>query len=786
MSVILDPKDRIVNGILTDVGPACRFARAHSPLPPALRGERRRIRSAVQNREDSENSMNIRPECSEHGSMNHHVAAAGRTEGVGIVYPPGVRGKRSSGGCSVTMPAHETGHREGAPPAPPSGSFAAEKLVENYLWTCPYNDPAVQGKDPLMTRDLIVGTAGHIDHGKTSLVKALTGIDTDRLPEEKARGITIDIGFATLEVAGFRLGIVDVPGHERFIKNMLAGATGIDLAVLVVAADDGVMPQTREHFEILKLLGLRQGVIALTKCDLVDAETALVVELDVRELVAGSFLEAAPLVKTSVHSGLGIDELKAALAVECAKVAPKSAIDWFRIAIDRSFTVQGHGTVITGSVVSGQSKIGDELEWLPGGDKVRVRSLQNHDKPVDEVHFGMRAAINLAGVKHTDVKRGQELARPGYLAPSRVLTVRLQCLPDMAKPIKHRAFVRLHIGTLEVMASVSVLDADAVAPGSWALAQLFLDEPVTATWGQPFVVRGSSATQTLGGGQVLQPRGRKVRRRHISVLERIEKLWTGDEIERALAVAWFGGYRGFVDADLVRDAAVPPGRVSAVVDQLHKDHKLTAIQVNAHRQVLLHADILSDLEDRVLDAVGQLHADFPLMSMHDRNRLQDLLAYVKDDGLVQATVDRLLKRKKLIGDPHRVARADFKPKLSANLRKLKDTVVQAFLDAKFQPPMPSSFTAQAGGNAANLGDLFDVCVAEGDLVHIADGIYLHASAEAEMRQLVTDRLRSGTGATVAEIRNLLGSTRKYAVPLCEYLDRIQLTRRDGDLRFLVE
>ena len=637
-----------------------------------------------------------------------------------------------------------------------------------------------------MPRDLILGTAGHIDHGKTSLVKALTGIDTDRLPEEKARGITIDIGFATLEIPGFRLGIVDVPGHERFIRNMLAGATGIDLAVLVVAADDGIMPQTREHLEILKLLGLRQGVIALTKCDLVDAESIEVVELEIRELVAGTFLESAPLVRTSVPSGLGLEELKSAIAAEAAKVEPRSAIDWFRIAIDRSFVVQGHGTVVTGSVVTGQTKIGDELEWLPSGAKVRIRSLQNHDRPVDEVHRGMRAAINLAGVKHTDVVRGQELARPGYLVPSRVVTVRLHCLPETPTPIKHRAPVRLHIGTLEVMGDVSVLDADSVKPGSWALAQLFLDEPVTCTWGQPFVLREPSATRTIGGGQVLQPKARKVRRRHLEVLERIEKLRTGDDAERVLAVAWFGGYGGFTEADLVRDAAVAPSRIAAIVDRLRQDGKLTALQVNAHRQVLLHGDLLRDLEGRVLGAVGQLHAESPLMTTHDRNRVQGLLDYVRDDALVQATIERLLKNKKLVGDARRVARADFKPKLSANLRKLKDVVVQTFLGAKFQPPLPASFAPQAGGNAANLKDLFDVCVAEGELVHIADDIYLHATVEAKMRQIVAERLKTPPGATVAEIRDLLGTTRKFAVPFCEYLDRIKLTRRDGDLRVLAD
>ena len=264
-----------------------------------------------------------------------------------------------------------------------------------------------------MTRDLILGTAGHIDHGKTSLVKALTGIDCDRLPEEKARGITIDIGFARLDLGDYRLGIVDVPGHERFVKNMLAGATGIDLALLVVAADDSVMPQTREHLEILRLLGLRHGLIALTKCDTVDETTREVVELEVRELVQGSFLEHAPILRTSAHTGEGIPELKAAIADICRKVEERTGKEWFRMAIDRSFVVQGHGTVVTGSVTSGSLKVGDEVEWQPRGERVRVRSLQNHDQPVEEVHRGMRAAVNLAGIHHEDVVRGQEIATPG-------------------------------------------------------------------------------------------------------------------------------------------------------------------------------------------------------------------------------------------------------------------------------------------------------------------------------------------------------------------------------------
>ena len=355
-----------------------------------------------------------------------------------------------------------------------------------------------------MPRDLILGTAGHIDHGKTALVKALTGVDCDRLPEEKSRGITIDIGFARLDLGDIHLGVVDVPGHERFIRNMLAGATGIDVAILIVAADDSVMPQTREHLEILKLLGITHGVIAVTKCDLVDWPAREAVVSEVREFTSGTFLGNAPLVCTSVESGEGLDRLRSELKMVCEQVTAKSQMP-FRLSIDRAFVMQGHGTVVTGSVASGSLRVGDEVEWLPRQHRVRVRSLHNHGESVAEIHRGMRAAINLAGVELADVVRGQELAAPGYLIPSRTLTVQLSASPDGRRPLKHRLPVRVHIGTAEVMGTVSLLMNQAIAPGESGFAQLFLEEPVTATWNQPFVLRDSSAEATLGGGRVLQP-----------------------------------------------------------------------------------------------------------------------------------------------------------------------------------------------------------------------------------------------------------------------------------------
>jgi selenocysteine-specific elongation factor len=362
----------------------------------------------------------------------------------------------------------------------------------------------------------------------------------------------------------------------------------------------------------------------------------------------------------------------------------------------------------------------------------------------------------------------------------------MHCLSEMKKPIKHRSPVRFHAGTSEIMGTVALLDCDTIDPGGWGIAQLFLEEPATTTWGQPFVIRGSSATLTIGGGQVLQPVAKKIRRRHLETLERIEKLWTGDPKQRALTVAWFGGFQGFTQADLVRGANLAPDQALQIIQQLRDEHQLVTVSLHGGRQVILHADIVNELDERILGALAKLHEEFPLMTSHDRQKVQAQLDYVGDDPLIHAEVERLIRMKKLTGDLRRIARADFKPKLSANLRKLKDKVVEAFQAAAFQPPEPASFAGQAGGNAASLKDLFDVCVAEGFLVHVTGDIYLHADIEADMRKRVTERLATGPGATVAEIRDLLGTTRKYAVPLCEYLDRIGLTRREGDLRLLGE
>ena len=379
-----------------------------------------------------------------------------------------------------------------------------------------------------MTTDLILGTAGHIDHGKTSLIHAITGVDCDRLPEEQERGITIELGFAALELGDYRLGIVDVPGHERFVRNMLAGATGMDVVLLVVAADDSVKPQTREHLEILRLLNFDAGVIAVTKCDLVEPDWIDLVEEEIRELVAGTALEHAPIVRTSAETRQGMDRLREELAVAAAEATRSRRLRLidapFRMAIDRSFTVAGYGTVVTGSVNSGRTKVGDELAIEPGGVRVRVRGVQNHTRVVDEVHRGQRAAVNLAGIRHGEIRRGQELSSPGHLVPSRILTVSLSLLDTAPRSLKNRSRVRVHVGTAELLGRVSLLDRDKLEPGEDAPAQLRLNQSAVTIWGQPFVVRSESPVTTIGGGRVLNPNAQRLPRRDPLILSLLADL----------------------------------------------------------------------------------------------------------------------------------------------------------------------------------------------------------------------------------------------------------------------
>ncbi len=454
-----------------------------------------------------------------------------------------------------------------------------------------------------MTQDLILGTAGHIDHGKTSLVRALTGTDTDRLPEEKRRGITIELGFAELDLGDYRLGIVDVPGHERFVRQMLAGATGMDLAMLVVAADDSVKPQTREHMDVLRLLDLKAGVIALTKCDIADEEWMELVEAEIRELVAGTIFALAPIVRTSAQTGQGMDQLRQALLVAARQAALEVTVphesDPFRMAIDRSFTMPGHGTVVTGSVASGCATNGQTLVIQPDGVEVRVRGLRNHGREVERVCRGQRAAINLAGVHHDNVARGNELATPGHLMPSRLLTVDLSLLNSAPRPLKHRATLRLHVGTAEVLATVALLGPAAVPPGARSFAQLYLREPVVTVWNQPFVLRAESPMATIGGGSILVANPTRIRRLTGEDESQLALLTSTDPLDRAGAAIYFQDLRDWEVTDLPRLAGIERGE--EIVRVLQEAGTLVELEVSPTRTLVVHERVLQQWSERIAE-----------------------------------------------------------------------------------------------------------------------------------------------------------------------------------------
>ncbi|MGD9720127.1 MAG: selenocysteine-specific translation elongation factor [Pirellulales bacterium] len=636
-------------------------------------------------------------------------------------------------------------------------------------------------------RTLILGTAGHIDHGKTALLRALTGVNTSHLPEERRRGITIDLGFANLDLGKFRLGIVDVPGHERFVRNMLAGAAGIDIALVVVAADDSVMPQTREHLDILRLLGIRHGLVALTKCDRVETSWPDLVEDEIRRVATGTFLENAPIVRTAIPNDgphQGLSSLRDAIFSVCERVESLSDSGLFRLPIDRAFSVPGRGTVVTGTVWSGQLKVRDEVEWLPDGKTLVVRGLQNHGRDTDVISRGQRAAINLIGVHHGEIVRGHELATPGYLSPSKLLTTDLQVLANCPRSIRHRSRQRLYLGTQEVIVTVALLEHSAIEPGGRGLAQLHCAAPAVASAGQPFVMRAESPLVTIGGGRILQALAPRITRRQFRRVERLNDLRSAPDADRAAAAIYFYGSKAWTEIDLCRDANLRVESCGEVIEQLAQAGIVVALPTKPRQRVRFHRDVLVEYEERILKLLGQLHARAALQLTIPPERIIELCGPSKDRYLVQAVIDRLIERDVLRGDHNGIALARFSPTLSVLQLGLRDQILATLREGEFTPPTPAEIAQITASTEEDVFQMLKLCTAQGELVHLGDQLFLHSEAEAEMRARLRESLQQGTGLTVSRIRDLLGTTRKFAVPICEHLDRIGFTRREGDLRVL--
>ena len=634
----------------------------------------------------------------------------------------------------------------------------------------------------MLMRHLIIGTAGHIDHGKTTLVKALTGIDTDRLKEEKERGISIELGFASLTLPdGTQAGIVDVPGHERFVKTMLAGVGGIDLVILVIAADEGVMPQTREHLHICELLRVKRGLVALTKADLVDGEWLEMVRADVAGVLKSTFLDGCPVVPCSATTGRGLPELLQAIQAQAAVAEPKRTEATLRLPIDRVFTIKGFGTVVTGTLWSGTLLVGDEGAILPMDLRSRVRRLQVHGHTVEQAVAGQRTAVNLPGLEVSQIERGDVLCAPGTLRASEAFDATLALLPDAPRPLLNRARIRFHLGTSERLARVLLLDREELQPGEETYVHLRLEAPSAALPQDRYVIRSYSPAVTIGGGSILDPNPPRERRPRAKMIEHLRILERGsvtDRVERHLLAARFAP----VTLEELRVRSdLDPVAVAESLGELTA--KGSAVLVNAKGEAgALHAERVAQLENEVLAHLTEFHAKEPLKDGLAKEELRSKLPAQLTPATFGWMLARLADAGKIAVERDKVRLAEHRPTLSAAEEELKAKIEAAYRTAGFQPATPDGVLASLGAERKLFQAVFRRMVDDGILVKVKDDIFLHRERYQEMRERVLSHFRTQRSINVGTMKDLFGVSRKYAIPFLEHLDDARITRRQGDER----
>ena len=631
-------------------------------------------------------------------------------------------------------------------------------------------------------KQIVLGTAGHIDHGKTSLIQALTGVDTDRLKEEKERGITIELGFASLLLNDdTRLGIIDVPGHERFVKNMLAGVGGIDLVMLVIAADEGVMPQTREHLAICELLRVREGFVALTKTDMVEPDWLELVQEDTAEFLQGTFLGGKPIVPVSSRTGEGVDALLATLNDICRDLSPRAINGPARLPADRVFTMRGFGAVVTGTLFSGSLHLDDRIDILPSGLSARVRGLQVHGEAVSTALAGQRTAVNLQGVERAEIQRGDILTAPGRFPVTHMLDVTLRLLDDAPRPLANRARVRFHVGASEIMGRVILLDRDELKPGDETLAQLRLEAPAVAAPSDRYVLRSYSPVQTIGGGMILNTLPAKHRRYRPQVVDQLTILRDGetaDAITVHLANAAAAGLRW---SELLLRSALDEATLRGIVDALLQQG--AAVAVENDPPWLLHREQYDQARQHILDLVGAFHRDNPLKPAMFTEELRSKLPRMPEKvftALAQdLSADNLLEVSR-----DKVKLADHTVDLSPERQAIADALERVYLDAKHQPPSADEALEAQKLTRASDRDMLQVLVDQDKLVRLKGDLFYHRTVLDHIEQQLRSQLAQQGELTAGEFRDLLQISRKYAIPLLEYFDNQRLTVRMGDKRVL--
>jgi selenocysteine-specific elongation factor len=640
-------------------------------------------------------------------------------------------------------------------------------------------------------RSIIIGTAGHIDHGKSSLVRALTGKDPDRLPEEKRRGITIDLGFADLDLGDARVGFVDVPGHERFVKNMLAGVHGIDAVALVIAADEGVMPQTREHFEICRLLGVREGLVVLTKTDLVEDELLALVRAEAQELVAGSFLESAATVAASARSGAGLEELRRAFSAIAAKIPERSTDFVTRLPIDRVFTMKGFGAVVTGTLVSGEISPADELDLLPVGKRVRVRGVQVHSAAVERAHSGQRTAVNLAGVDVTEIERGMVLAAPGRLTPTQIIDVELNVLPTAPRAIRTRSRLRVHIGAAEVLARTRVLEPGAeILPGANGFAQLRFETPVIATHDERFIIRSYSPAETIAGGRVLDPLATKHRGRELAKTHRrLENLLEPDRTAKLATFVETAGDQGLRLAGV----AARTGWTDAVIaNVLEGARKLQPLPLTECEGVLISSANFRALCDETAAEVNRHHKREPLSRGLPRETLRERRFVHVAPEVFRAVIRQLETEGTVVAEKDLVRAKEHGLSLTPDDELLRDKIAHAYQQAGLEAPALDQVFGAVGLTPARRSHgrkIFQLLLDDGTLVRVQGEMFFHARALRELEGLLLKFAAEHEPERLIDVpkfKELARVSRKYAIPLLEYFDSKRITVRAGDKRVIVK
>ncbi|MBV9608607.1 MAG: selenocysteine-specific translation elongation factor [Acidobacteria bacterium] len=633
-------------------------------------------------------------------------------------------------------------------------------------------------------KSVVIGTAGHVDHGKTSLVKALTGIDADRLEEEKRRGITIDIGFAHFELPGpggepLRLGFVDVPGHERFVRNMLAGVGGIDLVLLVVAADESIKPQTREHFEICRLLQIPRGITVLTKADLVDRETLDVVRLEVEEFLRGSFLDPAhsSIISVSSRTGEGIDDLKRELARVAAAVPAKNSASLFRLPIDRVFTMKGFGTVVTGTLVAGRVRKEEEVEVFPLGRRARVRGIQVHGSAAEEATAGNRTALNLAGFSPEELARGMSIAAPGLLRPTNRADVWLILLSG-AKPLRNHARVHLHSYTFETVAEVVLHSGTKIDPGQSAFAQLRMSDPALLLPGDRFILRQFSPVVTIGGGVVLDAFPPRKKRQADDAQQYLSALASRDPAAILRARAAKEGARGLPIADAVAQTGSRKEELESIAQGLIAAGQLVRI---ADR--LLQPAAVDALAHAIVSAVGEFHRRNPLVGGISKEELREKVDAPPE--IFAHVVDQLVRGKKLEVSGEQVRAAGRSVVMKDEEAEAKQIIERAFSSAGLKVPALKDVLAGLPVDKARAQKIVTLLLRDKLLVKLSEDLVFHRDALDQLRQAVTGYKTKSSKIDVARFKDLTGVSRKYAIPLLEYLDRERVTRRVGDERVIL-